>query len=63
VKSIGANKVVYLSDTPPTLSPFKGRAVATEFMTNTKTKLATAAIRAGKYEAMCLSQSQILGVD
>jgi hypothetical protein len=52
VKSIGANRVVYLSDTPPTLSPFRGRAVATEFITSTKTKLASAAMRAGKYGAI-----------
>jgi hypothetical protein len=49
---MGANRVVYLSDTPPTLSPFKGKAVATEFITSTKTKLAKAARRAGKYGAM-----------
>ena len=47
---MGANKVVYLSDTPPTLSEFKGKAVATEFITRTKTKLARAAMRAGKEE-------------
>ena len=60
---MGANRVVYLSDTPPTERPLNGRAVATEFMTNTKTKLAAAAIRAGKYGAMYLSQSQILESD
>lgn len=60
VKSIGANKVVYLSDTPPTLSPLKGNAVATEFMTSTKTKLARAARRAGRYGFMYLSQSHFL---
>jgi hypothetical protein len=49
---MGANKVVYLSDTPPTDRPLKGRAVATEFITSTKTKLARAAMRAGKYGAM-----------
>ena len=59
MKSIGANKVVYLSDTPPTLSPLKGRAVATAFITSTKTKLAKAAMRAGKYGAMSLSQPQV----
>ncbi len=59
MKSIGANRVVYLSDTPPTLSPFKGSAVATEFITSTKTKLASAAMRAGKYGAMSLSQPQV----
>ena len=57
---MGANRVVYLSDTPPTLSPFKGKAVATEFITSTKTKLATAVMRAGKYGAMSLSQPQFL---
>jgi hypothetical protein len=52
VKSIGANRVVYLSDTPPTLSPLKGRAEATTFITSTKPKLAKAAKRAGKYGAI-----------
>jgi hypothetical protein len=55
VKSIGANRVVYLSDTPPTESPPRGRAVATTFITSTKAKLVRAAIRAGKYEAISLS--------
>ena len=59
MKSIGANRVVYLSDTPPTLSPLKGSAVATEFITSTKTKLANAAMRAGKYGAMSLSQPHV----
>jgi hypothetical protein len=45
---MGANKVVYLSDTPPTESPLNGRAVATEFITSTKTKLESAAMRAGR---------------
>jgi len=48
-----------LSDTPPTLNPFKGRAVATEFIASTKPKLASAAMRAGKYGAMSLSQPQL----
>ena len=55
MKSIGANRVVYLSDTPPTESPLNGRAVATAFITSTKPKLARAAILAGKYEAIALS--------
>jgi hypothetical protein len=59
VKSIGANRVVYLSDTPPTLSSLNGRAVATAFITSTKPKLASAAMRAGKYGAMSLSQPQV----
>ena len=50
MRSIGAKRVVYLSDTPPTESPPKGRCVATAFITSTKTKLARAAILAGKYE-------------
>jgi len=37
-----------LSDTPPTLNPFKGRAVATEFIASTKPKLARASIRIGR---------------
>ena len=59
VKSIGANKVVYLSDTPPTLSPFKGSAVATEFITSTKIKLARARIRRGRVFLTSLSQPQL----
>jgi hypothetical protein len=43
---------VYLSDTPPTDRPLKGRAVATAFITSTKAKLAKAAMRTGKYGAM-----------
>jgi hypothetical protein len=49
---MGANKVVYLSDTPPTDSSFRGSAEATTFITSTKPKLARAAMRAGRYEAM-----------
>jgi hypothetical protein len=45
---MGANRVVYLSDTPPTDSPLKGSAEATTFITSTKPKLARAAMRAGK---------------
>jgi hypothetical protein len=45
---MGANKVVYLSDTCPTDSPPKGRAVATEFITRTKAKLARARRRIGR---------------
>ena len=52
VKSMGANRVVYLSDTPPTDNPLKGSAEATTFITSTKPKLARAAMRAGKYGAM-----------
>jgi hypothetical protein len=49
---MGANKVVYLSDTPPTESPLKGSAEATTFITSTKPKLARAAMRASKEEAI-----------
>ena len=55
---MGANRVVYLSDTPPTDSSFKGRAEATTFITSTKPKLARAAMRAGRYGAIPLSQAQ-----
>jgi hypothetical protein len=56
---MGANKVVYLSDTWPTDSPLRGRAVATAFITSTKAKLDRARMRAGKCLAIPPSQPQL----
>jgi hypothetical protein len=63
VKSIGANSVVYLSDTPPTDRPLKGRAVATAFITSTKAKLARVRMRIGRALVTSLSQPHYLPSD